>query len=265
MIFIKLSGGKNMKTSHKKEWFDDLAFWRDTYSLMFSEKRFSNAIEQIDQVLKLTKPKGQDVLDLACGPGRWAIPFAQRGYKVTGVDKTQYLLDKAKAKTKAARLKIEWIKQDMRDFVRPQAFDLVLNMFTSFGFFDNKREDITVLQNIFTSLRPGGVFLIDVASKEWLAKMYEPTNSDILPDGTLMVQRHNISDNWTRVDNEWIFIRKGKIRSHKFSHTIYSGQELKDRMEQVGFVDIHLYGNIAGDEYGTKAQRLIAVGHKPRK
>jgi hypothetical protein len=48
-----------------------------------------------------------------------------------------------------------------------------------------------------------------------------------------------------------------------FHHTIYSGQELWDRLEQVGFVDVALYGNLDGDEYGPNAQRLIAVAHKP--
>ena len=49
-----------------------------------------------------------------------------------------------------------------------------------------------------------------------------------------MVERHEIFDHWTRVRNEWLIIRNGRAKSYKFHHTIYSGQELRDRMERAG-------------------------------
>ena len=136
-------------------------------------------------------------------------------------------------------------------------------MFTSLGYFDDKQEDVQVLGNILTSLRPGGVCLIDVMGKERLARILQPTTSEAFPDGTKLIQRHEIFDDWTRIRNEWILIRKGKTKSFKFHHTIYSGQELRDRMAEAGFVDVKLYGNLDGDDYDPNATRLIAVGHKP--
>jgi len=125
-----------------------------------------------------------------------------------------------------------------------------------------KQDDIAVLANMFTSLRPAGVCLIDVMGKERLARSFQSTTSDRLPDGTTLVQRHEIFDDWTRVRNEWLLIRKDRVKRFTFHHTVYSGQELRDRMEQVGFVGVTLYGNLNGDEYGPNAQRLIAVGRK---
>jgi hypothetical protein len=84
-----------------------------------------------------------------------------------------------------------------------------------------------------------------------------------LPGGAKLVQRHEVFDEWTRIRNEWIIIRKGRSKSFKFHHTIYSGQELRDRLESVGFRDVKLYGSLSGDEYGPDAERLIAVGKKP--
>ena len=254
-----------MTTRRKKEWFDDDAFWQELYPFMFAEQRFAEARAQIDKVLALTRPAGRTALDLCCGPGRCSMALAQAGFKVTGVDRTKYLLDKARAKARAAKIKIEWVQTDMRDFARADAFDLALSMFTSFGYFDDKQEDLQVLGNILTSLKPGGVCLIDVMGKECLARILQPTISDVLPDGTKIVQRHEILDDWTRVRNEWILIRKGRAKSFKFHHTIYSGQELRDRMEQVGFADVKLFGNLDGAEYGPDAQRLIAVGRRPGK
>lgn len=253
-----------MKTAkRKKEWFDDDSFWRELYPFMFPEKRVADADEQVAKALALTKPPGKSVLDLCCGPGRCSIALAKKGFRVTGVDKTTYLLNKARAKAKAARVNIEWVREDMRDFVRPASFALVLSMFTSFGYFDDRQDDMTVLQNMFTSLQPGGACLIEVLGKERLAKILQPTISTVLPGGTLMVERHEIFDDWTRVRNEWLLIRGGRAKSFNFHHTIYSGQELRDRMERVGFVAVTLHGNLDGDAYGPNAERLVTIGHKP--
>ena len=230
---------------------------------MFTKERIAAANKQMPKVLTLTKPKGKTVLDLCCGPGRCSIALAKRGFSVTGVDKTKYLLDKARAKARAAGVKVEWVQQDMRDFVRTDSFALVLSMFTSFGYFDNKQEDLIVFENMLASLQPGGTCLIEVLGKEYLAKIFQPTTSTVLPDGTIVVQRHEVFDDWTRVRNEWLVIRKNRVKRFEFHHTVYSGQELRDRMEQVGFVGVILHGNLDGDRYGPNAERLIAIGRKP--
>ena len=252
-----------MSTRHKKEWFDG-SFWEDLYPFLFTEERFATTADEVEKALALTSPAGKSVLDLCCGPGRYSIALAKAGFNVTGVDKTKFLLDKARAGAKSAKTKVEWIDTDMRAFIRPDAFDLALNMWTSFGYFDDKNDDLKVLNNIFTSLKSGGVCLFEMMGKERLAKILLDTTSDELPDGTKLIQRHEIFDDWTRVRNEWILLRKGRAKSFKFHHTIYSGQEFRDRLELAGFTNLKLYGNLDGDEYGPKAQRLVAVAHKPK-
>ena len=98
--------------------------------------------------------------------------------------------------------------------------------------------------------------------KERLARIFLPVSCDVLPDGAKLLERREVFDDWTRIRNEWTLIRRGKARSFTFHHTIYSGQELKDRMERVGFTGVRLYGNLSGGEYGPDAQRLVAVGRK---
>jgi 2-polyprenyl-3-methyl-5-hydroxy-6-metoxy-1,4-benzoquinol methylase len=243
-----------------KEWFDNDEFWRVMYPFVFSERRFEESLEQVEQTVALLKPRGRAVLDLCCGPGRFSVPLAQKGFAVTGVDRTRFLLGKAKARAKAAKVSIEWIRNDMRDFVRAGAFDAVISMFTSFGYFEDKQDDLVVLRNMITSLRPGGVCLIEVLGKERLAAIFRPTTSERLADGSVVVMRHEIFDGWTRIRNEWIVIRKDTAKSFRFHHTIYSGQELRDRMEQVGFRDVRLYGSLTGDAYAPGSPRLVVVG-----
>jgi SAM-dependent methyltransferase len=251
-----------MNGRRKREWFDDDSFWEEMYPFMFPERRFASAPEEVAKILDLAKPQGKAALDLCCGPGRYSVALAQEGFRVTGMDRTSFLLDKARARADAAEAKVEWVRSDMRDFVRRDAFDLVISMFTSFGYFDDKEEDMVVLRNIHGSLRPGGVCVIDVMGKERIAKIFQPTVCDVLPDGTKLVQRHEIFDDWTRIRNEWILIREGEAKSFTFHHTVYSGQELRDRMDRAGFTDVVLYGNFDGDAYGPDAQRLVAVARR---
>ncbi|HUU11512.1 MAG TPA: class I SAM-dependent methyltransferase [Phycisphaerae bacterium] len=246
-----------------REWFDDESFWRDTYPFMFPQKRFADASDEIGRIRRLVKPAGKKALDLCCGPGRFAVSLARKGFTVTGVDKTAFLLRKAKALARAAGVRVEWVKSDMRDFVRPEGFDLVLSMFTSFGYFDDKEEDRLVLKNVLANLRAGGALLMELLGKERLARVLRATTSDVLPDGSMLVQRHKIFDDWTRIRNEWTLIRKGRARTYCFHQTIYSGQELRERLEAAGFVDVRLYGDLDGRAYGPDALRLVAVGRRP--
>lgn len=251
-----------MSARRKREWFDDDSLWRDLYPSMFTEARLAGGVEDARELIRLVRPRGRAVLDLGCGVGRVSIPLAKRGFRVTGVDRTRYYLSRARARARAARVSVEWVRADMRDFLRPGAFDLAISMYTSFGYFDDKGEDARVLRNVFESLRPGGACVIQLGGKEWLARIFAPVTMHVLPDGTRFVQRHDIFDDWTRIRNEWILIRRGRAKTYTFHHTIYSGQELRDRMEEAGFVHVKLYGSLGGDEYGPKAPWLVVVGRR---
>src|SRR5262249_25383575 len=154
-------------------------------------------------------------LDLGCGPGRHAVALARRGFAVTAVDRTGFLLDKARTRAREAGVEVEFVQEDMRRFRRPAAFDLAVSMFTAFGYFEDNADHLQVPGNVGESLRPGGGFVIDVAGKEWLAAHFRPTDSTPGPDGSLMVDRREVVEDWTRVENEWIVIRDGRARSFR--------------------------------------------------
>ena len=79
------------------EWFENESFWRAFYPKMFNENRFAAADGQVRQVLRLAGKRRGAVLDLCCGPGRHSVAFAKRGWQVTGVDRSQFLLNKARS------------------------------------------------------------------------------------------------------------------------------------------------------------------------
>lgn len=245
-----------------REWFENEAFWREMFPYMFDNNRFAQADEQVRKIMRLTGVRRGAVLDLCCGPGRHSVILAKRGFQVTGVDRTRFLLNKARRHAKSERARVEFVRSDVRKFVRPGAYKLALSLWTSFGYFNDKDEDRLVLRNIFTSLKAGGVCLIDVFGKERLAKVANSTTSSRSPDGTLLVQMHEIFDDWTRIRNEWIIIKGNRAKRFKFHHTIYSGQELKNLMLEAGFAEVKLFGDFDGHPYGSDASRLVAVARK---
>ena len=98
--------------------------------------------------------------------------------------------------------------------------------------------------------------------KEVLAANYHPTVSEKHEDGSVLIQRREIFDEWSRICNERILVKGDHAMTFTFHQTIYSGQELKERLQQVGFTKIKLFGNLDGDEYGPYATRLIAAAWK---
>jgi hypothetical protein len=77
-----------------------------------------------------------------------------------------------------------------------------------------------------------------------------------------MIERREIFDDWSRIRNRWILLKDGQAKEYRFHHTIYSAQELKDRLDQTGFRSVEIYGDLDGGEFGVEAKRLIAVARK---
>jgi len=244
------------------DWFSDDAFWRDFFPYMFPSERFAASGEQVEQILRLTGCEKGAVLDLCCGPGRHSIVFAQRGFAVTGVDASPFLLGYARERGLETAVNVEWVLEDMRHFGRASAFDLACSMFTSFGYFEDDEDNVRVLRNVHESLKHGGAFVMEMLGKERLLRVWQQAVCTDNPDGSLLLQRHKMRDGCGRIDNEWIILKDGSYRTFHFNHAVYSGMEIEDRLKRAGFADVRLYGDLQGAPYGLEAVRLVAVARK---
>lgn len=242
------------------DWYLRSDFWELTYPFMFPPARIERAEKDALSLVALSGRDGGSVLDLCCGPGRFAIPLARMGYEVTGVDSTSFLLDIARNRASVEDMSLELVSCDMREFFRESSFDLVISMFTSFGYFSDRRDNMTVLRNARGSVRPGGRMIIETMGKEVLASVFSPVTCDETEDGRVLIQRHSINDDWTMIENDWILLKDRTLLGRwKFSHWIYSGAELRGMLMEAGFASVELYGDLQGNRYGTDASRLVAV------
>ncbi len=243
------------------EWFENENFWEDMYPFLFPERVFDSALAQVEDLITMANFKGGKVLDLCCGPGRHTYELAKKGYQVTAVDRTPYLLNKAREYCVSRQKNIEFVEEEMLHFCREDHYDLVINIFTSFGYYENEKDNYKVLENIYNSLVRGGKLVIDLAGKEIIAKSYHTTGFSEL-DNMTMVEKRFIHDGWHKITNEWILMREGRYTKHQFSIFVYSGHELKSLLQQAGFKHVVLYGDWDKRSYDQNARRLIAIAEK---
>ena len=238
------------------EWFEDPTFWENKGPFMFHRQRLEGTPEEVDGLLSiLDLDKGAHILDLCCGPGRHAAELVRRGFRVTGVDRHKPYLERARE----ASGEIELVEADMRDFSRAGAFDAVINMYTSFGYFEDPAEDLKVARNMRASLKAGGKALIETVGKEVLARKYVPRAWHDNEDGSIMLERRRICDDWSGAESDWILFRGAERSEHRVYTRLYSAVEIRNLLQEAGFGDVTIFGALDGRPYDHEAKRLVAV------
>jgi len=256
----------------KAEWFNDESFWKNFAPIMFDESRWAEVGEAADGVTSLAhldlyknrtgKKDCPKIADLCCGFGRMTLEFARRGFKATGVDITSSYLETAREDSLYENLKIEFIEKDVRNFKRKAAFDVAVNLYNSFGFFENPADDLVFARNAFFSLKGGGTFIIEVLGKEIAVRDYTEADWFERAGFTVLTETEPV-DSWSSVWNRWIIIdKKGQRHEKVFIQRLYAASEIRRLLLDAGFTSVEIYGSWDESPYDTHAKTLIAVGRK---
>jgi len=245
-------------------WHDDDSFWEKTMSFMFDDIKLGEAPTEVTALIELLEIEHGDViLDLSCGVGRHTNEFARRGYSITGVDRTEVYLTKAREDAEKENLFVRYIQSDMREYINQAAYDLVLSMYTSFGFFEDNNEQQLVLDNIFASLKSGGRFVMQVIGKEIHARKYVPILWSSNDTGVLVIKREIIEEGNREKMTQTLIEKNGSKHTWVVTHYLYSADEFKGLLESTGFVDVQVFGSIDGAPYDSEAMILMVIGTKP--
>lgn len=251
-----------MEEKAEKSWHEQDDFWETFAPVIFNEKVMSAAPQEVEQVVRLLNLQpGSSICDLCCGVGRHSLELARRGFEVTGVDRSAPYLDEAKKKAKAERLNIEFVQADMRNFCRPDSFDAVISLYTSFGYFQDPAENKAVLENVYQSLKRDGEFVIELMGKEALARIFRERDWRE-EDGLIVLEERKVGKNWGFIESRWILFKDGKKYESKFYPRLYSAVELCDLLDRCGFQQVGTYGGLDGSPYDQKANRLVVVVRK---
>ncbi len=163
------------------EWF---AAWFDSahYHRLYQHRDEREAAALIDRLVDHLHPAvGAQALDLGCGAGRHSRQLAARGLDVTGMDLSADSIEQARLSA-GQRGNLRFVRQDMRLPFGHHQFDYVFSLFTSFGYFEQPAEHVTVLHHIATSLKPGGMLVLDYLNASHAA-MHLTRDESITRDG----------------------------------------------------------------------------------
>ena len=232
------------------------------YGHLLTPERTSAEVDFVERALELEP--GARILDLPCGHGRHAIELARRGYRVTGQDLNRFFLGKAREAADQAGLAIEWVEGDMRDVRFEKTFDAVVNLFTSFGFFDRDEDDLRVLRGMAKALRSDGVVLLDVMNRDWIMRNFESRTWHELPgDGHLLIERdYDVAS--SRIRERRIAIdAKGQRKQFEFVVRHYTLAELTTMCESAGLAVVATYGGIDEQPYSLDSPRCVVTARKP--
>jgi SAM-dependent methyltransferase len=138
--------------------------YAEAYDFLYQDKDYRFECDLIEEIFRKFSPgRIRTILDLGCGTGNHAIPLAQRGYQVTGVDLAEDMLQQARAKAHfLPKEQISFLRDDLRQLSLPHPFDAVLMMFAVLGYSTTNEDVLAALKSVSRHLNPGGLFICDV-------------------------------------------------------------------------------------------------------
>ena len=236
-----------------KDWFKD---WFNTpyYHTLYKHRNDDDAQFFMRNITSfLNFPKNTHILDLPCGKGRHAIYLNSLGYRVTGGDLSE---NSIKAAQRFSNEKLSFKVHDMRKPFR-NSYDAVFNLFTSFGYFEDDAEDISILQNIKNALTENGVFVFDFLNAKKVASTLVKKETKTIDGITFNISRE--------LKNKFIiknisFFAEGK--EHSFTEQIkyLDLTKITSYLNEVGFKVTNVFGSYALDSFDENtADRLILV------
>ncbi len=236
-----------------KSWFNS-----PFYPILYQNRDSRDARELIDNLIpSLDVGEETRFLDLACGRGRHAIYLNSKGYDVTGLDMSKSSVLEA---SQHINMNLRFLVGDMRNIPFENHFDIVMNLFTSFGYFEDAIDNLITLKSVYQSLKPNGVFILDFFNTPRVLKEMIEEEKKVIQGVEFHIAR-------TYVDGK---IRKQIEFEHNDSDYYFEERvealhlaDFKELFEQAGFKIKATYGDYNLNPYNPEtSERIIVIGTK---
>jgi SAM-dependent methyltransferase len=241
------------ETAWYQSWFDS-----PYYHILYKHRDFDEATQFVQTLISfLNLPNHAQILDLACGKGRHSIQFNKAGFSVTGLDLSPKSIQEAN-QTESKNL--AFYVHDMRDHFRSNYYDLVVNLFTSFGYFENLHDNERVLSNIHWALKPKGLFVLDYFNSDFVKNNLVSKEVKIIDGIEFKIQREIVGDS---VQKHIQFIDQGQSYSFTEEVKLFSSRNLVKLIENTGFKIKQVFGHYHLNPFQDQTSpRVIIIAQK---
>ncbi len=240
-------------TEWYKSWFSS-----PDYLKVYGHRDDSDASKLISLLKNSIEFSGSwKILDAPCGNGRHSLKLAREGFIVFGFDLSLMFLKLASERKTKENLDPEFINADLRYIPFKGPFDLILNLFTSFGYFNTDAENMIFPRNAFRLLKKGGYFVLDYFNDQYVINNLVP-ESERRFNGKKIIERREIKDN--RVEKKIKIHDNSNSVSYSESVRLYSYSEIRKNFGDIGFKEVNKFGSYSGDDYSPdRSERLIIL------
>ena len=244
----------------QKQWFKDW-FNSPYYHLLYNNRDNKEAAAFIDKLLEYLQPAGgASMLDVACGRGRHSRYLADKGFNVTGIDLSINSINAAK---KLENEHLSFFQHDMRLPFRVNYYNFVFNFFTSFGYFDSRRENENALRMMKNALRPGGCLVLDYLNSTYVAAHLVSQEVKEKDDVVFDIQREFTDGHFHKQIN---ILDRARLKRASFTECVcaYTKQDFEGMFTRQGLQINEIFGDYHFNNYDEQlSPRLIIIATKP--
>ena len=241
----------------QKDWFSS---WFDTsyYHTLYKNRDYVEASLFMDNITQFLNVKQQSVCwDLCCGKGRHSIYLNKKGFRVIGTDLSKHSICEA---NNSANETLEFYQHDMRHLFRTNYFDVVFNLFTSFGYFEKREDDLHVFDSVQKALKPNGLFVFDYLNSKYVKGIIIESDQKTIDGITFQISK--------KIENNTIiksidFTDNGESFHFEERVKLFDKSYFEDLAKDCNLTILNTFGNYQLQAFDEKTSpRLILVLQK---
>jgi len=241
----------------RNNWFKS---WFDTkyYHILYKHRNNEEASYFIRNLVNLLKiPSNSNIADIACGKGRHSLELSKYDLNVWGMDLSSNSIQFA---NEHANDRTEFSVHDMREPFPKENFDYIFNLFTSFGYFEDSKEDYQCIENISTALKSGGLFIQDYLNAKIVVSNFPQNETKIIDDVEFGISK---LVNGKFIEKH-IHVKHGAFEDEFMERVkMISKHELIEMYSKVGLKLISVFGNYSLDDFDEDSSpRIIIIAQK---
>jgi len=248
-----MSNNRDTADHRRRHWFEK--WFNEHYLALYRHRDMADAHKQIRLIVDTLKPAPESrILDLGCGEGRHVRIMHDMGLTVSGIDLSETLITIGKANHPDLSLSAG----DMRN-IRGQ-WDVILSLFTSFGYFDDDAANRSIMASVSRALVPGGMYWLDYLNPDHVVNGLVPESRKTLDDGTIVIERRRIEGHMVVKD----ILFQGSDGEQKYQERVYlyRKEDLETMMRHYGMEPAGAFGNYGGEAWSPDMPRTILFARR---